>query len=88
MGEKYFKVDLVEFLANIIYGEFFEGVHHLPHDLGGRCDFHPDYSFSFSLKSFLNGYRKTLLMFLWTRCVFPFLEVPFVCPTQTQLAAL
>jgi len=54
MGEKYFKVDLVEFLANIIYGEFFEGVHHLPHDLGGRCDFHPDYSFSFSLKSFLN----------------------------------
>jgi len=68
MGERNFKIDLVEFFANISDGEFIEVVHHFPHGPGGRGYFCPDYLFSFSLKSFLNGYRYTSLIFPWSRC--------------------
>jgi hypothetical protein len=57
MGQGNFKVDFVEFFANIVDGEFSKGVHQTPHDPGGRCHFCPDYSISFFLKSFLSGYR-------------------------------
>ena len=43
MGQGNFKVDFVEFFANIVDGEFSKGVHQTPHDPGGRCDFCPDY---------------------------------------------
>jgi hypothetical protein len=62
MGQRNFKVDLAEFFANMINGEFFEGVHHLPHGPGGSGYFCPDYPFNFSLKSLLNGYRYTSLI--------------------------
>ena len=52
-----FKVDFIEFFANIANGEFFEGVHQTPHDPGGSGDFRLDYPISFFLKSFLSGYR-------------------------------
>ena len=57
MGKRNFEVDFVEVSANIIDGEFFEGVHRFPHDPGRSGYFCPDYLLSFSLKSFLNGYR-------------------------------
>ena len=57
MGEGNFKVDFVELFANIVDGEFLKVVHHFPHGPGGRGTFCPDYPFSFSLKSFSNGYR-------------------------------
>ena len=67
MGDRNFKVDIVEFFANIM-GEFFKVVHYIPHDPGRRCYFCPDYPtcplvpcngrrVSFFLKSFFNGYR-------------------------------
>lgn len=57
MGEGDIKVDFIELFANITDGEFIKGVHQIPHDLGRSCSFYPDYSISFCLKSFLNGYR-------------------------------
>ncbi len=43
MEQRNFYVDFVEFSANIIDGEFFEGVHHTPFNPGGSCYFCPDY---------------------------------------------
>jgi len=57
MGERNFKVDFIEFFANVIDGEFIKGVHRTPHDPGRSCSFYPDYPFNFSLKSFLSGYK-------------------------------
>ena len=58
MRERNFEVDIVKFSANFIDGEFFEGVHHLPHSPGGPvvadC---PDHPFNSFLKCLLNGYR-------------------------------
>jgi hypothetical protein len=66
MGKRDFVVDFVELSANITDGEFAEMVHHVPHSPGRRSRFCPDYPFSFSLKSFLNGYRYTSLMVPWS----------------------
>jgi len=68
MAQRNFYVDFVEFFANIVDGEFSKGVHQTPHDPGGSSRFCPDYPacplvpcngrrVSFSLKSFLSGYR-------------------------------
>jgi hypothetical protein len=57
MGEENFNIDFVELSANIADGEFLKAVHHSPHSPGRRMGFCPDYPISFSLKSFLNGYR-------------------------------
>ena len=58
MGERNFEVDFLKLFANIIDGEFAKVVHHLPQNPGGPvtagC---PGYPVSFSLKSFLKGYR-------------------------------
>ena len=35
MGERNFSIDLVDLFANIVDGEFFEGVHHFSHGPGG-----------------------------------------------------
>jgi len=57
IGQGNINVDFIESFANIIYGEFFEGVHHTPFNPGGSGCFRPDYPISFSLKSFLSGYK-------------------------------
>ena len=57
MGQRNFYVDFVEFSANIVDGEFFEGVHHTPFNPGGSCSFRPDYPISLFLKFFLSVYR-------------------------------
>jgi hypothetical protein len=67
MGNGNFKVDPIEFFANISDGEFFEGVHHIPHGPGGSCRFHSDYLISFFLKSFSKGYKNTSLIFPWNK---------------------
>ncbi len=62
MGERNIEVDLVKPFANIVDGEFLKVVHRLPQN--PDC---PGYPVSFPLKSFLNGYRYTSLMFPWNR---------------------
>ena len=52
-----FKVDFIEFFANMANGEFFEGVHQTPHDPVGSGYLRLDYFISFFLKSLLSGYR-------------------------------
>jgi len=68
VGERNIEVDLVKPFANIVDGEFLEVVHRLPQNPDGPvvadC---PDYPISFPLKSSLNGYRYTSLMFPWNR---------------------
>lgn len=67
MGEGNIIVDLIDVSANIINGEFSKGVHQTPHDPGRSGGFYPDYSFSFFLKSFPNGYKYTSLIFPWNK---------------------
>jgi hypothetical protein len=55
--QRNFRIDLVEFFANITDGEFFDGVHRIPHDPGRSYSFCPDYSNNFFLKYFPNGYK-------------------------------
>gem|GEM_PF-4360691 len=58
MGERNFNIDFVELFANIADGEFAEVVHHLPQNPDGPVTADcPGYLVSFSLKSFLKGYR-------------------------------
>ena len=57
MGQVKINVDFIEPSANMAYGEFFEGVHQIPHDPGGSGNFRLGYPVSFFLKSFLSGYR-------------------------------
>ena len=59
MGQRNFYIDFVEFSANIVDGEFFEGIHHTSFNPGGGGSFCPDYPISFFLKSFVNGYNNT-----------------------------
>ncbi len=65
MGERNIEVDLVKPFANIVDGEFLKVVHRLPQNPDGPVV--AVYPVSFLLKSFLNGYRYTSLMFPWNR---------------------
>jgi hypothetical protein len=40
--QRNFAVDFIDVFCKSIDGEFFKGVHHLPHGSGGSCRFHPD----------------------------------------------
>ena len=89
MGEGNFSIDLVELFAYSVYSDFSKGFTIFPHSTEGRLSCCPDYPFSFSLKSFLSGYRQTsanIPMEQVTICFF--LEAPLVCPTQIQFADL
>ena len=65
MGERDIEVDLVKPFANIVDGEFLKVAHRLPQNPDGPVV--AGYPVSFPLKSFLNGYRYTSLMFPWNR---------------------